>query len=358
MTVISVTARGIGCSGKASQGIGQTGGDAQVSKTYRAHYRAKADPLDSSPIIYQYLEANSGNGGIPWFGSILTLGNGSDSAVVCQDIDVDPIEGGPGLFDIIATFKPANSEGDIQQQPGSGGSLSANPLDWLDDIDVSFTQTSVAVERGIFHGFFDDEGNPANAQLAIGSKLAIANSAGVPYDPPIEDEKQIKIIRIARNVFEYDDFLLDDFNGAINSDEFIIEKPFYRFRSRVRPLTALCRLGSVFNIQNGIKYYRQTLELWIDKENWRRKILDKGQQRMIKEGAPNGTGSSYSSADIPDEGNAPYVQLADPDGLPLSSPVGFGGGGFPKNNALGPSFYGHWGIKDERAFAPLAGVAW
>lgn len=359
MAVVSVVARGIGCSGSAKQGIGSSGEEAVLAKSYRAHYRATcSDPSDTAPLVYAYLEANKGTQ--PWFGNKLTLGNGSDSSVVCDDISVDPVEGAPGLFDVVAHFRPAKAESDLEPQPGTadGASVSTNPLDWYDDIDVTFTQTSKVAEFGTFWGFFDTAGNPAAAQLAIGNVLAITNSAGVPYDPPIEDEKQIKVIRISRNIIGYDDTEFDFYQGTVNSDLVIIEKPFYNFRTAIQPLTGLIRLGTVFNILNGIRHYRQTTEIWVDAENWRHKLLDKGSESLIEAGAPNGSGSQFSSSDIPDVGNAPVKRLRDPDSFPITAPYAFNGAGQPANNKNGPHYYGIWQTKREVSWAPLQGKAW
>lgn len=352
VAVVSISARGIGCSGSAKQGA-----EGKTSKTYRANYRVTCDSvLDTAPLVYAYLEANRGTA--PWFGNTLSLGNGSDASVTCDDITVDPIEGAPGLFNVTVGFSPTDVPKDGGGELTIGGKRSDDPLDWADDIDVTFTQTSVVAEFGIFHGFFDTAGNPSNAQLAIGNKIKISNSAEMAYDPPIEEEKQIKVIRISRNVPEYDDAFFDLYQGAVNSDKVTIYKSAYRFRAVLQPLTALARIGCVFNIINEIRHYRQTLEIWVDQENWRRKLLDKGQQRSRKAGDPNGTGGTYSSSDMLSAGNAPYIQLADPTGLPLSSPVALDGKGAPKNVAGGVDYYGIWQTKREIPFAPLAGRAW
>lgn len=353
MAVTSVVAQGIGCSGSAKQAIGSTGQAAVPSRRYRSHWRATCDDLtDTSPVVYDYLEANANT--LPWFGNTLELGTGSDDTVVCTGIDVDPIKDSGGLFDIVAHYEPVNAEQDNETQPGTGGNQTADPLDWLDDIEVSFTSTLVTAEFGIFRGFFNaqDEAQP-NGRMIVGQKTALVNSAKVPFDPPPEKEKHIKVIRISRNVPAYDDEFFDFYQGTTNSDEVTIDKPIYRFTAKIKAFTGLLRIGAQFNQQNGIKYYRQTTEVWVDKETWRRDFLDKGMQREKFAEGPNGAGGTYSEGDLPLEANSYLSQLVDSENYPYTAPVPMNGNGQPNNRGDQPAIYGRWTIEREVAWQPI-----
>lgn len=354
MAVLTFTPRAFGGSGTAKSNNGEQ------SVTYRVGYIATctAGGTDTEAAVYKFLRENSGS--YPWYGKPLSLGSDIDNTVQVSAIDVNVIDGSDRDFEVLYTYSPTNLPSDFDTQPGTGGKETNNPIEWLDDIDVTFTQTLGTVEFGVFHGFTNaTKGKISNAKMTVGKTLAISNSACIPYDPPVEAELDIQVVRIAKNVFEYDGALLDTYSGAVNSDEFQINMPFYRFRMTVKPRQARIRLASVFNRQNGIKYWRQTAELMIDRDRgWRKKILDRGMAARREVSDPDGSGSTIDSeTSTVSAGKTNHSQNTDSAGYPLSEPVLFDGNGQPQRTEYPPT-YGEWQVYREIPFAPLAGKAW
>lgn len=354
MAVTSVVALAFGSSASGQQSIGGTGNEAAPSVRYRAKFRARCDsPSDDPSIVYKHLEQNKGT--LPWYGNKYQLGNGLDATALVNRLDIEVVDGSDRAFDIDVGYEPLNLSSDIQPiEP-------PDPLDWLDDIEVSFTQILVPVERGVFHGFSSTlKPEIVNAKMAKGETLAITNSACVPYDPPIEEEEEIKVIRISKSVKVYDGSLFDDWQGAINKDQFVINKGFYGYRETFKPLTAKIRyIGGVFSRTgpNGVKYWRQTIEIHKKLTGWRRKLLDRGILVRREQGDPDGEGSTVSASNLVPAGKANFKVNKDAAGYPMTEPVLFDGNGQPQRVTY-PPVYGEWGTKPEVSFAPLAGRAW
>lgn len=360
MSVTSISVRAFGARGRGVK-ASTTGQDASPAVSYSITYRAVCDSaLDTPPVVYQYLEQNKGTA--PWFDNKLQVGNGSDPDAVVRTIDVETVENSTGLFDIVVGFDPLNIDQENQPlNPGTDGELTPNPLDWYDEIDVSYTQTAMPCEEGIFRGFNQGGFGVVNGYMAIGSTLPITNSARVAYDPPIEEERDIRVIRISRNVVEYDGPFFKGYQGRVNADQVVIDKPFYRFRDVLDPFTAKIKyIGATFGVTSGIKYYRQTIEIHVDEIfGWRRKILDRGMVRKREAGDPPGDGGAdLSATDEQDEGKANVELNTDASSNPIPEPVLFNGRGQPLANASSKAVYGIWSTKPEVPFAPLAGVAW
>jgi len=132
----------------------------------------------------------------------------------------------------------------------------------------------------------------------------ITNSSGESPDPPITDEIDDLIMRIAVNWESFDHLLAADYKGAVNSDI------FYDFP------VGTCKI-KVFDGDEtriaGLTFWSVTIEIQIryDSENdllsgWKKRFLDEGFR--VKSGTD-------------DDGATDYEILKDKDGNPLSQPV-------------------------------------
>jgi hypothetical protein len=265
------------------------------------------------------------------------------------------------MFSVTVNYEAIDgTDEEPKSNPTEDGKESQDPLEWLDEVEVSFTQIGIAAEFGTFHGFQSTEGNEANNPwMQIGDVMPISDSARVPYDPPIEKEKDIRVIRITRNVFDYDLGFFDQYQGAVNSDLVVIAKPLYRYVDVLQPLTARIRvIGGRFNVVNGKKFWQQSIEIHVDRDGWRRQLLDRGMQARRFVGDPGGpvSDSPLTNAEAA-SGFTRFVLNKDAAGGPIPAPLLFNGNGQPLTNGAA-AFYGTWGIYRELPFTPLKGRAW
>jgi hypothetical protein len=314
----------------ASTGVGGevSGNDSgSISVTYRSSYWVKcSSAADTQDTVLRYFMQNAD---YPWPGRPFKFGNDFNTNMFTRTVNANYIENSDGKFRVDCTFQ--SLQGGDQQQQGQtpSGNNSTNPLQWHDEIHVSFTQISIPVESAIFKGFTKLGVN--NKSFKQGKEMAIMNSACKPFDPTIEDEIDIKVIRMTRNVEAYDDTQLTQYQGAINSDVVTINKPNYKFKTsfglyhgRIKSLTA------DFQITNGIPYYKHGIEIHVyppGKYGWLRLLLDQGFEELYREGDKRPDGQTVSISELPSNRPFEVKTITDEEGLPVTSPVRLDGNG-------------------------------
>lgn len=353
MAVTSVQLHSAGASGSAS-GTDKGG----VKASFVTRYRVKTDdPLDTAPYILGHFRITPT---LPWMGRRYSFGNTIENGAICREVSVEYIQGSQGVHEVSCKFEPPDGGEDDKPETGKTekGETTDNPLDWRDEIDVSFTQFSEPLEFAVFIGA-ENARHGLSPFLRPGQWQAVTNSLGKPFDPLPEQERNIKIIRITRHVPKYDNFLFGNFQGTINNDNFTINKPTYRFSEDIGKYQALIRLSNAFGITNGIKFWRQSVELWVHPRDWRNQLLDRGDAELLMPGDVDDDGTELSADNFP--ANRPWdlKTLKDEDGYPQMAPCLLNGRG--KRLSLNPPEKPVWLEYTgwvERPFAGLVGAAW
>lgn len=345
MAVTTVDLHSAGASGEAT---GTSGGGYQDS--YTCLYRVTVDdPLDGPLAVLTHFR---GTPSLPWFGRRLNYGNMSTGAVVCRDVRARYVEKSEGQFVVEAKFDQPDALSEEGQSTGvdEDGKVTDDPLDWRDEITVAFTQYSEAMADAIYYGAINSDGPVP--WLKPGFRQAVINSAGKPFDPLPETEKHIMVVRITRRQPRFDNFLFENFQGAINSDNFTIDKPKYRFSLGVDKHCGLLRLENAFDITNGIKNWRETKELWIHPRSWHKFILDADHADHVRPGDKDDDG------DVIDQGQFPAARpwemrtFTDGDGVPIIGPMLLNGRGRRLDPAR-PHCYLEYSDLEHKAFAGL-----
>lgn len=352
MAVIETRILAAGVSGSA-KGVDKGG----IHANYRLSYLVHVDDEIPSPLtVLRHFKATAE---LPWIGDRFALGDTFDTSATVKAIDPELIEGSVDWFRVNVSFEPIEGEGDDAGPPGKNnkGEGTEDPLEEHDDIEVSFTQISVPQEFGTFRGFIN--ARAANRFMKPGKFMAIQNSAGIAFDPSIEEEIDIKIIRITKNVPRYNGFVFNRYQGAVNTDAVVINKPAYNFTETFGPFFGKVKsIGAQYGIENKVKFYHQTLEIWVNPLGWRRNILDRGTDQRAAEGDRNASGGIISPSDIA-AGDAYHRKILDADGVPIVSPVNLDGNGAPLDpKTPDPPVFSVWSTKQELPFMPLRNVAW
>lgn len=341
MAVEWVKLSSAGASGKAS------GKDPRkVKASYRANFRVKCDdPADTPNVVLSYFR---GNALLPWAGRVFKFGDGFDVSAICANLDADYIENSGGYYNVVSTYDPV--EGDKEEEEEEG---EEDPLKWKDEIDVSWTQITVPVESAIFQGFISGkEGAITNPFMKVGATLPVTNSAKVPFDPGMEEEVEIKVVRITKNSATYNDAAFSGLQGTVNNAAVTVSKPSYGFNCVVPALKGKLRLGASYATANNTGYWRQTAEIYINPLGWRRALVDRGLTRRAEEGDPDGHGGVISASDLPRDGTPLLRPILDIDGFPITEPVLLNGNGQPKT-ATAPPVYLLWQTKQEVSWANI-----
>lgn len=337
----------------AALGGSATGGqDGIVSTSYTAQYQVDADTSTRSPAaVLAHFQQNAD---LPWPGRSYNLSGGYDPFSLCKSVNVKYTDKSEVQFLVDVSYESSNGQGQEEKQDQNGKS-SNNPLLWADEIDVSYTQQSIPVEVGEFRAFqpFPID----NPFLQPGKITPIVNSANKPYDPTLEEESQIKILRISKYSKTCQSEAFNKYIGSINSDRVVINKPSYGFSDSFEPYRGLIRgLSAQFAITNGIPHFRQTVELHISSllYGWFRPIIDRGLSARRAVGDPDGQGGVIGQSDITPEGATDSEEVKDKEGVPTSEPVLFNGKGQPLKYWQQPVYL----IYNVRRILPFSPIRW
>lgn len=287
MSVSSITLR--------NETSGKLTGDALTTKreytaTFLAYCTSKAD---TETTVAEYLRTHltfpSGN--LPYLGRTYKIGNSRDTSVFCENLDIrrigtsDGPVGQPGgiTFLIVATFKPIEGGGlPPVQKMDLGGQMTGNPYLWRDEISTSDYTVTIPSETATFMGAHDGQGNVVNCPtLPLFGITPVMNSALEVFDPPPTREVSVTVLRITKYVGSVFPHLYERWKGAINADNVVVAKPGYGFIYRFGAGTGKIKsLNNVFDIANGIPYWKQTIEVHINPLGWHWHIPDRGKNQL------------------------------------------------------------------------------
>jgi hypothetical protein len=316
---VSVSNVKVSSAGVGGQGKGTDAGSATLS--YRAEWRVTCD--SQADTAQQVLEHFRLTADLPWFGRVFKVANGFDVDAICTDLNCDPVA--PGFFNVRGVFDPVSGGGGQARGTSPEGKETTNPLEWYHDIDVSYTQISIPVERALFMGF--DPPGIENPRLVPGVDYAIVNSAIVPLDPTLETDLDITVVRISSYRLLYDDDQTKQYRGAINKDPLVISKPDHFFKITAPQYAAKIKtFGATFSVVNGVPLYRTSIEVHINPLTWIRQVVDRGLLQSVEPGDPKPDGTTYSNSDLPSPARK---QITDDEGYPISEPVLLNGRGKP-----------------------------
>lgn len=345
MTVSEVKLTSQGASGAVT-------GDSpeNVSASYNCTYFVKCDSQSDAPstVLLHFMRTSS----LPWSGRPYRFGNGFDFGVVCESVTANYIDKGAGAFTVNCSFKSVQGSEDQQTGKTLDGKDSPDPTKWHDEIEISFQNVTIAADFGQFRGL---GGGAGSRTFRANEYRAVTNSAGVPFNPPIEKQRAIRVLRITKNSRTTIATLADKYINAVNSDSFTINKPDYGFSYKVDKYCAKINgYSTAFAIENGYKFWRESIEVYINPNTWRRAILDAGYHRRQMFSDFDDTGATIPFAEAQAAGWVPYTTIKDKNGDPISTPVMLNGNGRQLRPGESP-VYIYYSIEDE---LPFSGIKW
>lgn len=348
MPTITVQNHAQGGSGTATGNV-----DGFITTSYRCHYKVTvSDDILSPSYVLGHFQLTAD---LPWPGRVFNYAGGFDPTSICKSVDANWTEKSAGQFIVTANYEPAQGNFQQEEQPDNTGRNTTNPLLWADEVDVSYSSISIPVEAAEFRGFAPSP--LVNRHMPIGSFRPITNSALKPYDPSIEEEAQIKIIRITKHSAFSQVEQFNKYIGAINSDTVTINKPAYGIRDTFGPFRAYIKgLSGTFAITNGIRHWRQTIEVHVSPLifGWLRPIVDRGLDARRGQGDPDGRGGVVSEADLTTAGVIGHEPIKDKEGVPITEPVLLDGDGQPRK----PGENAVYLLYNVRAVQPFSSIRW
>lgn len=325
---------------------GSSGRADREGEEYIVRYKVTTnDANDQAETIVEHFRRN---GNLPFIGTpyVGIAGNDNNAFAVCREINV-PVrpEGSDVYWYPELLFRTPSAE--EQKDP--------NPLNWLDDLEISWVKYTVPVEVATYIKGFAGR-TEAVYRRPKGSLGPVINSAGDQLDPPLEDTPSYQVLRITKYRLQYPERDALTHTNAINNDIFVIKKPRHNYQKVVQKYQAY------LNVINGrfstrhvdkreINYWSNTYELWIKADGWRVPVYDRGDRARREAGDPDGKGGSMSAGSVAVDGRKRNDIIRDRDGMPVGI-VLLDGNGEPLEPGADPVEI-LWGVKDELPFEPL-----
>lgn len=330
-----------------------------INRNYTAHYRVKTDDATTAVLAIEKHFQNTKS--LPWYGRIWRwssdAGNATDATSICKKIDISHIPQSEGIFKVEANFEPVDIDGDKEKPNNDNGDKDPDPLQWREQVSVSYTQISMPAMWAVFHGFttgpFANDPWVGTNALRIGRTYIPQNSALVPYDPLPEFELDIKVLRFVRNVPAFNSNDYDPWISTVNSDAVQIIKPHLNFQVQFSPLVARMKsINAQSDFQNGVTFFRREVEIWVHPNGWRGKLADVGFASRALNAADDGFISPGDLENNP--GRVEQILMKDKDQYPMTSPVALNGFGVPlRTDKNDRQIWGNWQYYDEREWQPV-----
>jgi hypothetical protein len=336
--------------------LAATGTDGeQVKRIYTAHYRVITDnSTTSTKSIEKHFKTTTT---LPWFGRSWKwtgengAANDNDTEAICKKIEVSHQPGSSGIFKVEATFEPRDSDKQKEKPDDGDGDDTTDPLEWRQEMSISYSQITVPVMWAIFHGFTTGD----RADVLIEGRRALQrgltyipqNSALVPYDPLPEMEIDLKVIRMVRNIPKFQSWDYDPWISSVNTDPVHIIKQHLGMWVSIEPYQGRIKgVSGSTAIENGKPFVRREVEIWVNPNGWRGRLADIGHA-VQPEAEDTGFVSPGDLINKPAQ--AEQVTVRDVNEYPMTAPIKLDGFGRALRTAdPHVSVWTNWQYYDER----------
>ena len=311
-------------SGEATRTVGSKG-----SVTYKQLWQVLTDDMNDGMITVM------GAMGLPQPYSLYYFGNEADVSAVATSVSPKRDKNKPLIWNVTITYTQLPG---IEAAAGGAGD---------DPIDV----TRYLPECRIWHVAYDEvvatarKGLPSEdfATVMLKDKTAVQNSAKMPLETPLMDQKYYQVIEITNNQWTYRQWLAKAYRDRVNSDTWWGNLP------GTAKLVAYGGQMRFTENDEGVPsvYWSVRHEIHVKDDGWDHEVLDHGKYRL-----------SRSDGTIPSDPSVAtgVAPITDELGRMVDVAVPLDGLGQPlEMNATPPvsEYYFHWHVKDQVTFSGL-----
>jgi len=207
--------------------------------------------------------------GVPAVGDTWTDAKGTNEDTAVRAMRVDPIPREDGkTFDVVVDYDTRPIGVYSTFRDWSAPQDFADPTARPPEIHYGFRREVIPIARALDY---------MTPPPPFPHDIAVVNSAGEPFDPPITREISRPILRIVRNEWDpgvsggigYDNAIAMAYVDTINSDDFIGALP-----KQVK----MAGITADRHFESGMLYWRVTYELHFRQETWDVQVLDQGMR--------------------------------------------------------------------------------
>lgn len=141
---------------------------------------------------------------------------------------------------------------------------------------LEFTPTDPMIERPKISFASNQFQVPVTVTFEDGEEVAVVNSAGDPFDPPVMVDQPRLLMTITRNEAAYNALLANDLHNAINN------APWFGLPALV--WKCLNITGEQAQDPNGDRYWVVTYQFELNRDQWLVLVLDQGMREVTSAG--------------------------------------------------------------------------
>ena len=317
------------------------------------------DATNAIDVVKQFQAAST----TPFLGDALD----GDLSSYLKSMRADKADGTQDAWYVTLDYSPRDE--DKQQQPDENGNMTSDPLQWREELSISFSRITVPVYEATYRGGY--VGGAAEL-MQPGVKCMPCNSAFIPFNPGLEREIALRHIRFGKWKLDVDGERFQDIQNRVNNAEFKINKPLYNFKDKWRQYTArIMNAGGVFQLVNEVKVWKTEAEVVIHPDTWRVMVPDRGiavraipagGEQYVAGGDPDGEGGTIPAQSDengnpvpPRRGTTYHRNQQDHQYTPIPEPVLFDGDGQPLAPGK-PTVYITFSVFPEGPFAGIGAI--
>ena len=302
-----------------------------TARSYTSTYLVEVDNVNDGPATIVATAA------IPGLGVVYSEGTDHDESAILLSKTPTRLAGNRNLWRVVCNYGP---RGENKLFRTVGLTATADPMRAAPTVSAQAVTRQQTVQGAILQ-------TPMPNRV-VGSTYPVSSSAGEDMTPRPTRNFPVTAIRIRRNMLFYP-FEASDMVGSVNNANFQLQHEGLVENVGVSQ-AQITQFGGRQMIVNDTMFWENEIEIHINTDGWRLRVIDAGMHELVAVGDANGAGGVYVAADFP-PGQPPWRRFK-VEGKEVPGPVLLDGNGKRLPDGAQP-FVTEWSIYYEVNFAAL-----
>ena len=301
------------------------------ANSYTSTYLVEVDNVNDGP------DTIVAGAAIPGLGVEYSEGTDNDSSAILLSKTHTRLPGNRNLWRVVCNYGP---RGENKLFRTKTLAATANPIDAMPIVSAQAITRQQTVRDAVLRTPMPNRN--------VGNKYPVSSSAGEDMTPRPTRNFPVTAIRIRRNMTSYS-LHAAEMVGSVNNATFFLDH--HGLTGGFSPAEVqITQFGGRQMIVNDTIFWENEVEIHVNTDGWRLRVVDAGMHELIAEGDNNGAGGVYAAADLP--AGQPSWRRFKVDGKEIPGPVLLDGNGKRLPDGADPVVT-EWSIYDEVDFAAL-----